>query len=309
MEIRPFASDLAPAWNAFNAGARNGHFIFDRGFMEYHADRFDDASLVALSDGEIVGLLPANRVGDTVHSHQGLTFGGLVVDAARTTDVMQMLDACTEHWKAQGAARLVYKPLPWIYHRRPAQEDLYWLFRRDARLVRRDVTAALRLDRPGPVSQRRRRGAGKAERAGVRNGRSERFDDFWALLDEVLTHRHEARPVHSLEEIRRLAALFPTSISLHTAEDPGGEVLAGVVLFSTGDVDHVQYMATGEPGRAAGALDGLLAHLIASSDAAWFDFGTSNLDQGRVLNEGLVRQKEEFGASIAVHDGYEIDLA
>jgi hypothetical protein len=152
MEIVPFTPSLATAWNALNRDARNGHFLFDRGFMDYHADRFSDASLMALDAGQPVALIPANRSGDAIHSHQGLTFGGLVVDTARATDVLAILDGSAAHWRADGARQLLYKPLPWIYHRRPAQEDrplhgpdpLRWprsLLRRQAAL-RPDLLAA-----------------------------------------------------------------------------------------------------------------------------------------------------------------------
>jgi hypothetical protein len=310
MEIVPFTPSLATAWNALNRDARNGHFLFDRGFMDYHADRFSDASLMALDAGQPVALIPANRSGDAIHSHQGLTFGGLVVDTARATDVLAILDGCAAHWRADGARQLLYKPLPWIYHRRPAQEDLYWLFRRDARLVRRDLTASIRLALKGPLGSRRRRGARRAETAGVRTGPSDRFDAFWALLGEVLASRHGASPVHSLDEIVRLAGRFPENITLHAALAPDSdEMLAGVVMFRTANVSHAQYIAASEAGRALGALDQLFIHLIEAAEGpGYFDFGISNEDGGRVLNEGLIRQKEEFGASGVAHDLYEVSL-
>jgi hypothetical protein len=307
LQIVPYEPSLTEAWNGFNRAARNGHFLFDRGYMDYHADRFADASLVAIDEGRIVGLIPANLDGDVVHSHQGLTFGGLVTEMAGTAEVLRMLDTCAETWRRQGARQLVYKALPWIYQRRPAQEDLYWLFRRDARLVRRDVTTAIDARAPGHRSSRRDRGARKASKAGLVFARSARWPDFWSLLAEVLATRHGAEPVHTTAEIERLAAAFPASIALHTAEQDG-RVVAGVVMFVSAQVAHAQYIAVDGAGRALGALDGLFGHLIeAHGDYRYFDFGISNTAQGRELNEGLVSQKEEFGGSAVVHDFYRID--
>lgn len=311
MEVRRYRPDMADAWNAFNRRARNGHFLFDRGFMDYHADRFEDASLVVLQDGQIVGLLPANRSGDQVWSHQGLTFGGLVSDPVGAARSLEILDACAAHWAGEGLRSLTYKARPWIYHRAPAEEDLYWLFRRDATLVRRDVSAAIDYRARGPVSSRRARGARKAANAGLVFERSEDWSGYWTLLETVLSGRHGAAPVHSLDEIRLLGGRFPAEISLHTAS-LDGRILAGVVMFCSSHVAHAQYIAVGEEGRALGALDGLFEHLIAAHAQThrYFDFGISNTDQGRVLNDGLIRQKEEFGASAVVHDVYRIeDLA
>lgn len=310
MEVVEVSRELEASWDDFVARARNGHFLFQRAFMTYHADRFAEASLLVMNRGRVVGALPANRRGDVVYSHQGLTFGGLLVDDAGVSEVMAMLDACAAALHAAGARRLLYKPAPWIYHRRPAQEDLYWLFRRDARLVRREVTCSLRTGHAGPVSALRRRGAAKALRAGLTFHRSGDFDRYWRLLSEVLAARHDAKPVHSVDEIKRLAAAFPKGISLHVAEDPDGEMLAGVVIFQTTEVAHTQYIATGPRGRELGALDGLFTHLIGTlgPQVSYFDFGTSNADDGRTLNAGLIAQKEGFGASAVAHDSYEVDL-
>ena len=65
-------------WNAFISTAKNATFLFNRDFMEYHSDRFDDFSLMIYEEDKLVSVLPANRVGATIYSHQGLTYGGLV---------------------------------------------------------------------------------------------------------------------------------------------------------------------------------------------------------------------------------------
>ncbi len=220
-----------------------------------------------------------------------------------------MLDACAEHLLADGVTRLTYKALPSIYPRAPTQEDLYWLFRRDAAVIRRDVSVAIDYRARGPVSSRRARGARKAEKAGLSFARSQDWAGFWVLLEGVLAGRHGATPVHSLDEIQLLSRRFPEEIALYAAS-LGAEVLAGVVMFRSAQVAHAQYIAVGDAGREAGALDGLFEHLIGVHAAThrYFDFGISNTDQGRVLNDGLVRQKEEFGGSAVVHDFYRVTL-
>jgi hypothetical protein len=306
---RAYDASLAGAWNAFNARARNGHFLFDRGFMDYHAERFVDASLALVEGEAIVGLLPASRHGDEIVSHGGLTFGGLVVDRTGTAEAMAMLDAAVEAWAAAGAQALTYKAMPTIYARAPADEDRYWLFRQGAELVRRDVSAAIDYRARGPVSGRRSRGIRRAATAGVTFGRSSDWAGYWALLCAVLEGRHGAAPAHSLAEIELLAGRFPDEIALFTAIRQG-ELLAGVAMFRSATVAHAQYIAAGEAGREAGALDGLFEFLIGQHGAShrYFDFGISNTDQGRVLNEGLIRQKEEFGASAVVHDFYRLAI-
>ena len=45
----------------FVRGARNGHFFFQRGYVEYHVDRFQDTYLVVVSSNRMVaGVLATN---------------------------------------------------------------------------------------------------------------------------------------------------------------------------------------------------------------------------------------------------------
>jgi hypothetical protein len=300
---------MAGAWNDLNRRAVSGHFLFDRGFMDYHADRFTDGSLMAFEDGGPIALLPANLKDGEASSHQGLTFGGLIHAGLGVSRTLEVMDAFAAALAQAGATALTYKALPWIYPRSPAQDDLYWLFRRDATLIRRDVSAAIDQRARGRVSSRRARGAKKAVAVGLEFSRSQDWAGFWGLLEGVLAERHGAAPVHSLAEIELLAGRFPEEIALFTAADSNGPQ-AGVVMFRSAQVAHAQYIAAGPRGRETGALDGLFEHLIGAHAPThrYFDFGVSNTDDGRVLNEGLMRQKEEFGAGAVVHDVWRMSL-
>lgn len=310
IEILGYRPDQREIWNQVNADAKNGHLLFDRGFMDYHSDRFSDCSFLFLEDGKPLALLPGNVSGNTLFSHQGLTFGGFICDE-RVTSVrmLGLWDLLIEALRGRGIERIVYKSLPCIYHRSPAQEDLYALFRHGARLIRRDVTTTIDYRSPGTRSKRRDRGVKKAAKAGVSFARCDAWADFWCVLSGTLQARHGVKPTHSLEEITLLAARFPEQIALYLATSDG-KALAGVVMFETGAVAHAQYIATSPEGRDVAALDGLFDFLIErySHTHGYFDFGISNENGGWILNEGLVTQKEEFGGSTVVHDVYEVSI-
>ena len=44
-------------------------------------------------------------------------------------------------------------------------------------------------------------------------------------------------------------------------------------------------------------------------DRAYFDFGISTEDEGRTLNEGLIANKESYGARAIVYERYELATA
>jgi hypothetical protein len=308
--VRRYEQADAGQWDAFAARSRCAHFLFERAYMDYHSDRFEDHSLMAFDGDRLVALLPANRSGETLESHGGLTFGGFLTDDSMTTRrMLEVLDATAEQLRGSGFAHWLYKAVPHIYHRVPAEEDLYALFRAGARLVRRDVSSAIRLDDRLPYSKGRRAAVKAAARAGVAIARSHDFDGFMELQRAVLRARYDAEPVHTADELALLAARFPDGIALHTAAIDG-RLVAGLVVYETPTVAHAQYIAVGDEGREAHALDLLADALIASYEGRkrWWDFGGSTLGDGHHLNEQLIRNKESYGARAVVYDHYLLGL-
>ncbi len=300
----------ADAWDAFVRASRNGTFLLERGFMDYHADRFHDHSLLLHeASGQLAAVLPANEHDGVLHSHAGLTYGGFILgQQTGVADVLGMLDAVRKYLCNLGFTRLHYKTIPSIYHRQPSEDDRYALFRADAVLVRRDVLSVVAREDRLHYQERRIRGIKSARRLGVELAESMDFAGFWPMLDDVLRSRHGVSPVHSLAEIEYLHARFPTRIRLFTACHAGATA-AGVVVFESDRVAHVQYIAVADAGRRLGALDAVFDYLLTTVFAAkpWFDFGISNEDQGRTLNVGLVEHKEGFGARAVAHDYYTLE--
>ena len=118
MKAVAYEEGYAATWDQFVRESRNGTFLFQRPFMEYHKDRFEDASLLFLDEkGGVRGLLPANVRSDKglVQSHGGLTYGGLVLGAdTQATEVGEMMRLLTAHFLEKGCRALQYKPTPYI---------------------------------------------------------------------------------------------------------------------------------------------------------------------------------------------------
>jgi hypothetical protein len=303
---------LADRWNAFVRASKNGTFLFDRGYMEYHADRFEDASLVAFegeAEANLVALLPASRTGDRVVSHGGLTYGGWVSDARMTTPAMLgLFDRLRGYLSAEGVTTLTYKAVPRCYHRLPADEDLYGLYVAGARLTRQDVTSVIDLKAELAWSKGRKHALSKARSRGVEVALSGDFADFVDCLAGVLA-AHGARPVHSAEELARLAGRFPEHIRLYAAAVEGRPI-AYVLVFDCGQTVHTQYMAARDEGRAWGGLEAIISRLQRHdyADRTYLSFGISTEQDGRVLNEGLIAQKEMFGARPMVCPFFELAI-
>jgi hypothetical protein len=311
MNVCHYHSADKERWNEFVVQSKNATFLFFRDYMDYHADRFADASLIiANDDGKIVALLPASREAETLISHAGLTYGGFLTDDHMTTPEMLKLFAATaRHLNAQGISKLIYKTIPHIYHKHPAEEDIYMLFANNALLYRRDVLSVIDYAARIKPQERRTRAARKALRNGLSVRESQDYEQFWRILEDNLHIKYGLRPVHSLAEIELLAGRFPSQIKLF-ASYKGEAMQAGAVLYLSDNVCHVQYNAASAQGKASGALDILLSHLVEqfSESKRYFDFGVSTEKDGRHLNVGLVEYKEGFGARATMHDFYEIEI-
>lgn len=318
MKAIDYQSSLASVWDAAVRTSRNGTFLFERAYMDYHSDRFEDASLLFVDDKEeVVAVLPMNieREARRVCSHGGLTYGGLVLSPRTSlTDVRDMLCLAAKHYAELGAETMVVKPTPYIYHRYPCEEQLYWLTRADARLVARAASSVIDLTATETRRALWHRKTKKqvCEGLTLHEGEERRLCDFWAIVTDVLTSRHATLPVHSFDEMKLLAGRFPQNIRLFTVDNAEGCVITGALTFITDTTLHVQYMEAGEEARRRRALDWLISRLIewaANEGLHYFDFGISTEQAGRYLNEGLAYQKEGFGGRTVCYDAYEVSLS
>ncbi|MBA2688681.1 MAG: GNAT family N-acetyltransferase [Gemmatimonadaceae bacterium] len=293
------ADDQAP-WDALVSRAKNATFLHFRNYMEYHADRFSDFSLVAREGQAIVALLPAHRVAERIVSHGGLTFGGFITDNdTKLPEFTEIFDASIEFLRNNGIGSVDYRPVPAIYHRAPSQEDLYAFFRAGATVYHPTVFSVVDQAARVKFQERRRRAVGKAEKSGLEVRESTEFTEFWNILSQRLSTAFGTAPVHTLAEIEALRSQFPENIRLYCAYD-GSQMVAGVLAFESDRVAKTQYIAGSDRGLELGAVDLILSHLITAAyrDRAYVDLGSSESADG--LNPGLIQQKEGFGARTVV---------
>ena len=299
-------------WNTFVSKSKNATFLFDRRYMDYHADRFEDYSLMVYYKSELYALLPANRVADTLYSHQGLTYGGLLMTSdSKTAVVRDAFVAMNNFLRQEGICRVIYKPIPWIYASLPSEEDLFALNNVcKAQVCSRDVATVVMLSHRLPLSELRWRCVKKAWKAGVEIREAQDCSVFWPLLEANLKRRYNARPVHSLEEITLLKSRFPQQIRLFVA-CKDGRVIGGTLLYICARTIKTQYISANEEGRRVGALDLLFTTLLdkcSENGMEFFDFGTSNRPENDDLNDSLIFQKEGFGGRAVCYDTYEYSL-
>lgn len=311
MEIRRYRREDKELWNSFVSKARNATFLFDRNYMDYHADRFDDNSFMFYHKGKLKAVLPANVAGDTLYSHQGLTYGGLLLDKKATIeDVLECFDSLNSWLRENGISKVVYKALPWIYQQYPSQEDLYALtWKCKAQLISRDISSSIVIDNKLKFAESRKSGIRKALSLNIEVGESNDVDGFWHVLEDNLGNRYNAKPVHTASEMKLLMSRFPNNIKLYVAK-MNGEIVGGTLIYVTPQVVHTQYISASVEGKKHGALDLLFDYIINKvyANCRYFDFGKSTEQGGAYLNEPLIFQKEGFGGRGVCYDWYQWEL-
>lgn len=310
MEIKTYTDQCKAEWDNFVRTSKNGTFLFCRDFIEYHADRFNDHSLMFYDEGVLVAVLPGHLDGDTFCSHLGLTYGGFVFHPAiRMAQVVTLFDVLIDYLSASGMKKMIYKPVPHIYHKYPSEEDLYMLFIRKGTLVSRAIASTIAQENKLEFNRLRRRQISKANETGLRVCETESFAPFWSILTDNLNSRYKVKPVHTLAEITYLKERFASEIRLFCVFNDD-EIIAGCVIFETDMVAHAQYSSATVYGKEVGAMDFLYDYLINTvfGHKKYFDYGISTENEGLYLNSNLIAQKEGFGARGIVYDTYRIDL-
>lgn len=310
-----YDTTMSRRWDEFVEASSNATFLFKRGYMDYHADRFEDHSLMAFYNGKLRACLPADIKSDgTLVSHGGLTYGGWILPRTHFdgNKVLELFDAWVSWCRVQGIKAVVYKPVPWVLSPMPAQEDLYALWRLGFTLQSRLLSSAIFPDNDPGFNMAKRQQLRQASRAGdMIVSESDDWRGFHALLCSCLAERHDSAPVHSLAEMELLHSRFPRNIRLFTvsSSDTCGEMLAGAIVYDTGFTAHTQYMATSPAGRERCALTFLVDKLVRNvfSSRRVFDFGTSNLPD-KSLHASLLEQKYSLGGRGAVYETYSLTL-
>jgi len=310
LEIRRYTPDKQQEWNDFLKRSKNGTFLLDRNYMDYHADRFTDHSLMVYRREKLYALLPGNIAGDVFFSHQGLTYGGLIMsDKTVAAEVVQIFRLLNDLLRKEGIHKVVYKPTPWIYHRQPSEEDLYAVVEVCGATISRGLSSTISREYLNKWYRIRECGVKHAKQYGLTVEETEDYRPFWQILTNNLQERYGLNPVHTVDEIELLHHRVPNHIRLVVVKE-GAETIGGTVLYVSDRVVHSQYIAASPRGKQLHALDMLFDVVIRKSLAthAYFDFGISTEKHGTYLNTQLIYQKEGFGGRGICYDWYEWTL-
>ncbi len=303
-------------WDEFVWAANNGTIFHTRQFLSYHpGDRFTDHSYLILKKDQPYALFPAVRIEsdglETLYSHRGASYGGIVFqEDLSIRDAYDLVEGLLEEAESAGIEQIVMTPPPVIYYRRLSNYLDFALYKHGFQYRKREISSMLTLESSiegnlGKFRSSSRRNYRKAKREGVAIRQTDDYAAFYRILKRNLKIRHDVQPTHTLEELERLAEIFPDRIRLFGAylDDT---MIAGVVNFTCNrDVVLAFYISHDEEYQEYRAVNLLFYEVIRwaiDQHLAYLDFGIFTVNEKP--NFGLGRFKESFGASGIFRDTF-----
>ncbi len=307
--IKTYNNSYKVDWNNFVDISKNSTFLFKREFMDYHAEKFEDFSLLIFYNSELIALFPCNIREGEVYSHEGLSYGGIIVKSdIKFLKYLELFTYMLKYFVEKSINKLYIKQIPFIYNSNFNGELDYLSFVTGAKIYRRDIISVIEMKNENKISKDRIQGYKRGKKNKLEIKQTDDFDEFWnSILIPTLLNRHDVNPVHSLEDMNKLKSFFIDNIKQFNVYHKG-QIVAGTTIFLTKNVAHVQYIGSNSEKNSLGSLDFLFYNLITEhlSSFKYFDFGNSHEQNGLKVNNGLNYWKEGYGARSLTHDFYEI---
>lgn len=331
MLVIPYSAGYKETWDSFLVETKNSTFMLGRDFLDYHADVLSDCSVLVYSGEELsadadqvrgkdglVALFPAtwDEKEHRVYTHVAMGYGGLLLtQEAKLDDVLQISQAVLSYYANYlQATTLLYSPLPYIYNRYPAGDELFAMFQAQAKLVKRRISMVLPIRNQPRLPHVKEMKARKGVEAGLYISRilhedAEVHEQYIRLLsnESSVLSKSAFSSATNADSLADTILRFPKNVRYYVVNGTQG-IEAGCMLLLMGRVAYVQQMVCSEDGKQHGALELLLRHLVNErhSGVEYIDFGSSYAN-GK-LDYELLNLKESFGGRAVCYDTYEVQL-
>lgn len=326
LKIRSYDEGDRKKWDDFVMGySVNGTFLQTRNFLEYHGERFEDASIMIYKGNDtIVAVVPACTImedGKKIFSaHAGSTFGGIVV-AENFYDIEHM-EACMDIFESflgqKGYDRVYLKCTSDIFAKQSGNLLYYFLFQRgyasydeisfyiDFLHYKADIASNFTAGR-----RRDYRYSLKHDLTFKKLGTRLEIEKFYEILCDNLC-KFDATPVHSMKEILDFKESRLRDIVEFYGVFQEERMVACSMVFLFGEsVFHTQYLAADQNCLKMYPMNFMDYNLIETARTRgfrYFSFGTSTYEHGRVLNKPLAEFKQGFGTQCGLNKTYVKDL-
>ena len=307
ISLKTYNDSYKSEWDNFIDISKNSTFLFKRDFMDYHSDKFKDNSLLIYKNSKLVALFPLNINDGKVYSHQGLTYGGIIVNHdIKFIKYLELFTEVLNYLYEISIDKLFIKQIPVIYNSNFNGELDYLSFISAGAIYRRDIISVIDMQNDFKVSKDRIQGYKRGLKNNLEIREVDNFADFWnSLLIPTLSKKYSVKPIHNLDEIKQLKDSFKENIKQFNVYHKD-KIVAGTTIFQTKNVVHVQYIGSTTEKNFLGSLDFLFYKLIKEIyvDHRYFDFGNSHENEGmKIKIHSILNSDTLYSQSVSLSVG------
>ncbi len=298
-KILKYHQTLQRDWDDLIKRSSNGTFLHFRNYMDYHAQRFEDFSLMIYEDLKLRAVLPAHRIENDIFAHKGLTYSDFIFQKKlKTGRKIAIVEQTLQFLYRQNIRNLYIYTIPFIFQS-VTDESTAYIYHKTGAGVEKILPFFVIDNRNGtrPNQNRRKNYKKLLQYNFLINNDIDDLEGFWRIVEKNLQKRYGTSPVHSVDEINLLARRFPKQIQLFTVKSKD-RILAGALVYFVNQTAHFQYIHAYDDSKSRLAVEFLTFELVKRfRNYSYISFGNSSVSHNN-LNKNLVYWKESLGCQI-----------
>ena len=247
IKVTKFINENTTIWDNFINCSNNGTLFHYRAFLNYHENiDFEDHSLLFYKKNKLIAILPAAMHNKVFHSHPGVSFGSFIYnDRLSFSDSHNIISVFKDYINTLNSITVQLTMPPACYNNISSDYIEFCLFSKGFKYKQLELSNVLKLGNNfnnlyNTYKASSRQAHRKAERSDIVIEQSDNLEEFYNILTNNLSLRHNVSPTHTLSELKKLKTLFPSRINLFTAS-LNGKIIAGVINFICNENKRLQF--------------------------------------------------------------------
>jgi len=316
IEYKIYNNSNKELWNSFINSINDSTIFHSQQFLEYHIDRkFSNHSLMFYKNKTLIAIFTGsetiNSNGERIlFSHPGASFGGIIQKIHSLSDTLEIIDLIEKYAVENNFNQVSIVPTPSIYYQNHHDDFIYGLKLKQFIEIERYYSSVIPIesnidDQLNLINRSKGRSLNYydaiIEENNLKIHWAKNFDSFYPILLEN-KKKYDAKPTHSLEELKQINKLMSNNIRLLIIEKDNVVIGGNLILIANPNVAIIFYNMINYK-----FSDLQIAVIQVCESIKWahknkfrfLDFGVSHEtgdDSFLIPKMSLIKFKEEFGA-------------
>lgn len=305
-------------YEKFIENSINGTIFHERKFISYHpSDRFNDCSLMIYKGEKLIGIFPAailekNNI-KILKSHPGTSYGGLVLkDNLPYSHIDEIFDSIELFCRENNIKFIEFRHSPRIFLNNPLDQVEFVLLHRNYIREAEELSTCYNLENIKYLNEKEyldyyNNNSKTKVKQNIKKAISynltfkfisdeNEINEFYFILENNLK-KYSTKPVHSLDEIKKLFELYPNRIKIPVVEYEN-KIIGGFLIFNINKNGwHIFYSALDYENLKYKPIHYCLFKLkkhLSELSFKYLNYGISTENSGKYINHSLLSFKESF---------------